>query len=70
MAEVAQLYEMNVGADNVYGDGATRANSTIMRVSGDDHMADPYLKNPVGDVPVMFMFMLLIGYIFYKKRLA
>ena len=66
LAEIAQLYEMAIGADDVYGQ--ERSGRQIMRVSGDDHMPDPYIKNPVGDVPWLVMMILVIGYAWMRKR--
>ena len=65
LAEVKQLNSLNVGASSVYGEEATY--STMRRVGGNDHLPDPYLNTPVGDTPIAWMAVLLIGYLFARK---
>ncbi|MBO4665715.1 MAG: hypothetical protein J5612_02460 [Paludibacteraceae bacterium] len=64
MAEVSELYGMPIGAENVFGEETT--NHAIRKVSGNDHMPDPF-KDPIGDVPLFMMLALIIGYIGLKR---
>lgn len=59
MAEIVELYDMRIGADNIYAEESS--NQNIRRVGPGGHLPDPYLS-PIGDVPLFLLLTLIIGY--------
>ena len=46
---------------------SSQTNPGPRRVGSNDHLPDPYLKDPIGDVPWILFIILGVGYIAYRR---